>query len=142
MKNKGQTAMEYLMTYGWAILIIIVVVAALYAMGVFSVKGGVACSPCFSYFAYRDYDQSTAGGGTVYLRNGARTVEITVNSGGSLGAATLCGTLTCGTPEACSPGTDIVIDTITTTGNQLIDITYKDCDTLVDHTDTATIHNK
>ena len=31
--KKGQTAMEYLMTYGWAILIIIVVMAALYAMG-------------------------------------------------------------------------------------------------------------
>jgi len=36
MKNKGQTAMKYLMTYGWAILIVIVVVCALYAMGVFT----------------------------------------------------------------------------------------------------------
>lgn len=35
MNMKGQTAMEYLMTYGWAILIIIVVIAALYSMGVF-----------------------------------------------------------------------------------------------------------
>jgi hypothetical protein len=33
---KGQTAMEYLMTYGWAILIVIIVAAALYALGVFS----------------------------------------------------------------------------------------------------------
>ena len=31
--KKGQTALEYLMTYGWAILIVIVVVAALYALG-------------------------------------------------------------------------------------------------------------
>jgi len=35
VKNKGQTMMEILATYGWAILIIIVVVGALYAMGVF-----------------------------------------------------------------------------------------------------------
>lgn len=35
-KNKSQTMSEYLLTYGWAILIIIVVVAALYAMGVFT----------------------------------------------------------------------------------------------------------
>ncbi len=28
MRKKGQAAMEYLMTYGWAILIIIVVVGA------------------------------------------------------------------------------------------------------------------
>jgi hypothetical protein len=31
--NKGQTALEYLMTYGWAILIVIIVVSALYALG-------------------------------------------------------------------------------------------------------------
>jgi hypothetical protein len=39
--------MEYLMTYGWAILIVIVVIAALYAMGIFSPRGGAPCSPCF-----------------------------------------------------------------------------------------------
>ncbi len=33
---KAQSAMEYLMTYGWAILIIAVVLAALFALGVFS----------------------------------------------------------------------------------------------------------
>jgi len=31
--KKGQTALEYLMTYGWAILIVIIVVSALYALG-------------------------------------------------------------------------------------------------------------
>ena len=34
--KKGQSAMEYLMTYGWAILIVIIVAAALYALGVFN----------------------------------------------------------------------------------------------------------
>jgi hypothetical protein len=32
--RKGQTAMEYLMTYGWAILIIMVVMAVLFYLGV------------------------------------------------------------------------------------------------------------
>jgi|SRR3972149_2827072 len=31
--KKGQTALEYLMTYGWAILIVIIVVGALFALG-------------------------------------------------------------------------------------------------------------
>jgi hypothetical protein len=31
--RKGQTALEYLMTYGWAILVVIIVVAVLYYMG-------------------------------------------------------------------------------------------------------------
>ncbi|MEM5871600.1 MAG: hypothetical protein QW051_01870 [Candidatus Aenigmatarchaeota archaeon] len=35
-KKKAQSAMEYLMTYGWAILIVIIVAAALYALGVFN----------------------------------------------------------------------------------------------------------
>ncbi len=34
--KKAQAAMEYLMTYGWAIIIVIIVAAALYAMGLFS----------------------------------------------------------------------------------------------------------
>ncbi len=36
---KGQSAMEYLMTYGWAILIIAVVLAALFELGVFGSGG-------------------------------------------------------------------------------------------------------
>jgi len=143
MRIKGQTAMEYLMTYGWAILIIIVVVAALYAMGVFSTKGTVACSPCFSYFAFRDYDQTTGTAtctiGCLYIRNGARTIEATV-TGGTL--VTACGAGTCGTANACSAGTNMEIESIPTSGDQIITIDYKDCDTGVTHTDSGTIHNK
>ena len=50
MKNshfRAQSAMEYLMTYGWAILIIAVVLAALYSLNVFnagaSLGGGNPC---------------------------------------------------------------------------------------------------
>ena len=58
---KGQAALEFLMTYGWAILIVIAVVAALYAMGVFKLPtGGLGkCSPCFppgSAVAYVDHN--------------------------------------------------------------------------------------
>ncbi|MFH1978460.1 MAG: hypothetical protein ABIJ92_03985 [Candidatus Aenigmatarchaeota archaeon] len=33
---KAQAAMEYLMTYGWAILIVVIVAAALFALGLFN----------------------------------------------------------------------------------------------------------
>jgi len=36
MNTKAQSALEYLMTYGWAILIIVIVGAALFALGVFN----------------------------------------------------------------------------------------------------------
>jgi len=45
MKNlKAQAAMEYLMTYGWAILIVVIVAAALFALGIFSPPTGTRCS--------------------------------------------------------------------------------------------------
>ena len=44
--KKAQAALEYLMTYGWAILIIAIVAAALYYMNVF----GGACSPSATGF--------------------------------------------------------------------------------------------
>jgi len=42
---KSQSAMEYLMTYGWAILLIAIVLAALFSLGVFSSSSliGTAC---------------------------------------------------------------------------------------------------
>lgn len=50
-KTKAQSAMEYLMTYGWAIIIILVVLGVLYLLNVFtpgSIIGSV-CSPQFKY---------------------------------------------------------------------------------------------
>jgi len=78
--KKGQTAMEYLMTYGWAILIVIVVIAALYSMGVFTLTGGVPCSPCFSEFSYIDHDDTN-----LRLRNGARQMYFYNGSGAFIG---------------------------------------------------------
>ncbi|MBI4158931.1 hypothetical protein HY500_01585 [Candidatus Woesearchaeota archaeon] len=45
LKNKkSQAAMEFLMTYGWAILIVLVAIAALYFLGVFSGKTANSCT--------------------------------------------------------------------------------------------------
>ncbi len=44
--SKLQSAMEYLMTYGWAILIIAIVLIALFSLGVFSNNNlGTSCIP-------------------------------------------------------------------------------------------------
>jgi putative component of membrane protein insertase Oxa1/YidC/SpoIIIJ protein YidD len=44
-KRKGQSAMEYLMTYGWAILVIIIVIAVLFYIGVLNPRN-VTPSSC------------------------------------------------------------------------------------------------
>ena len=127
MRRKGQAAMEYLMTYGWAILIIIVVVGALFAMGVFKTKSTVKCSPCFSSFAFVDYS-----GGTLLIRNGPQEIGVTGLTGGN-------GTGVVG--EVFPPGADIQITGISTSGDVEVTITYNVTGGLGGHIDTATIHN-
>ncbi len=41
--KKAQAAMEFLMTYGWAILVVIVAIAALFFLGVFSGSAPAVC---------------------------------------------------------------------------------------------------
>jgi hypothetical protein len=50
---KAQSAMEYLMTYGWAILIISIVLGSLFSLGVFNGGGATlpnACIPSSGYY--------------------------------------------------------------------------------------------
>lgn len=42
-KFRAQSAMEYLMTYGWAILIIAIVLAAMFTLGIFKSPVGTTC---------------------------------------------------------------------------------------------------
>ena len=49
--HKAQSAMEYLMTYGWAILVIAIVLAALFTLGIFSSPLGTTCKAVSSEFS-------------------------------------------------------------------------------------------
>ncbi|MCL4399276.1 hypothetical protein M1293_02090, partial [Candidatus Parvarchaeota archaeon] len=40
--KKSQSALEYMMTYGWAILIIVIVAAVLYSLGIFSPSSSIS----------------------------------------------------------------------------------------------------
>ncbi len=42
--KRGQAAMEYLMTYGWAILVIVIVLAALLYLGIFNLNPPEVCT--------------------------------------------------------------------------------------------------
>ncbi len=52
-RRKSQSAMEYLMTYGWAILIIAVVLGALFQLGVFNANNFVPKAPPGSCQVFR-----------------------------------------------------------------------------------------
>jgi hypothetical protein len=53
IKIKSQAAMEYLMTYGWAILIIALTLAVLYSLGIMNPKNFLPRAPPGSCFVFR-----------------------------------------------------------------------------------------
>ena len=66
-KFKAQSAMEYLMTYGWAILIIAVVLGALFSLGVFSSTSllGTSCIATPGYLCQSPLLSHSTGGLTI-----------------------------------------------------------------------------
>lgn len=75
---KGQTALEYLMTYGWAILIVIIAVGALFGLGLtkpcrwvgtqvsgFTGGGFEVATPRFDSAGYLEFDLKRIGAATV-----------------------------------------------------------------------------
>ena len=74
-KGKAQSAMEYLMTYGWAILVIAVVLAALFALGVFN--GGTLPTACIAGSGFvckiTVFTSSTASSGLLSITLGQAT---------------------------------------------------------------------
>ncbi|MGC8479041.1 MAG: hypothetical protein ACP5NE_03935 [Candidatus Micrarchaeia archaeon] len=71
-KTKAQSAMEYLMTYGWAILIIAVVLGALFSLGVFNSSSLIGTS-CVALSGYYCANPVLSTSGTLTLTVGQAT---------------------------------------------------------------------
>ena len=67
--RKGQTAMEYLMTYGWAILIILIVGGLLVYYGVFSLRPGAAKTGFGQLDVVSPWDYNAAGQLRIRVQN-------------------------------------------------------------------------
>ena len=88
--EKGQGALEYLMTYGWALLVIVIVGAALYALGVLNPQTyqQSRCSG-LTYFQYEEQRLRADNGYTIQLRNGNHQVNVTGLAFGTMGGTGL-----------------------------------------------------
>jgi len=77
--KKAQSAMEYLMTYGWAILIVIIVAAALYALGIFNPATYTGRIPTgfTTLGAPTDWDLTSDGNFSIIMKNSLAS-QITV----------------------------------------------------------------
>jgi len=141
--RKSQAAMEFLMTYGWAILVVLVAIGALAYFGVLSpdkflpskcvLPAGLTCA---------DFKIDTTDSVTVVLRNGL---------GADLSAVTVK-TETCvaGTAGTVTNGADVTLKVGTCTPtlvsgkkfNEDVIVSYKNDDTGLTKTVTGTITGK
>src|SRR3989344_682255 len=85
--RKGQAAMEFLMTYGWAILVVLVAIGALAYFGVLS-PGKFLPESCIigAGFSCDDFKIVDGGTGTIVIRNGigedVDTVTLAIDDNG------------------------------------------------------------
>ena len=129
--RKGQVSLEYLMTYGIAIAIVVIAIAALYSMGVFAPSSSsVPCSPCFANFAYIDYSETA---GELVLKNGPKALTNVTCGNGNFTGNTIAANEQFSITNI--PHDPIANKTIVVT------MTYDYAMSGLQHIDTATIHN-
>ena len=103
MKRRGQSAIEYMTTYGWALLVVIIVGIVIWQLGILDFQSRFTPgSSGFSVLVPLDWEVGSAGGGctlSVQLYNGAgEEISNAAISGGSCapanistGGYTICG---------------------------------------------------
>jgi len=70
--RKGQAALDFLMTYGWAIALVVIIAAVLFALGVFDVSNFVGNKAAgFSQVAVKGWNLNTLGTMTMKVSNQA-----------------------------------------------------------------------
>ncbi|MCX6768724.1 MAG: hypothetical protein NTY83_02695, partial [Candidatus Micrarchaeota archaeon] len=78
--RKGQAALDFLMTYGWAILLVVLVAAALFVLGVFNVGSFVGSKAVgFTEIAVPAFTVDNAGSLSLKLQNQVGS-PITINT--------------------------------------------------------------
>ena len=148
MDNRAQSALEYLMTYGWALVVIVIVIAALFAFGIFNPPSAGTCTG-LNKLAYL---QHSVSGGTFYLlvSNGAgsainvTSVSFSTNSANGIAFTGVTGTNfptaavnSAATIDINSTGhTPTASEFATGTYSQKVTITYTQAS--IPHTETAT----
>lgn len=123
MMNKGQGAMEYLMTYGWAILVVMIVGVVLWQLGIFNpptttvVKGWVVLQPLSPSISYKSVDQSFTASFNNAVGTSIRVTDVNITEVLSKTGGTNCASVTVdgqpvseGAPKTVAAGSAFRVD--------------------------------
>ena len=143
--RRGQSALEYLVTYGWAILAIVIVAGVLWYTGVFDPSrfaGGKQCAG-FSPFICQDFKVNTTGGAIIVFNNGegGQITGVNVTSG----ISSLCSPTTVGSSQ--NPPCNVIgVNTGGTAGNTYdratVSGSYTDSRSGISHTFSGTVQGR
>ena len=130
--HKSQSALEYLMTYGWAILIIVIVAVILYSMGIFNPSSSI--STTITGFS------STPVSSAIFTDNGGLSLSVQNSVGYPIEITNITATTTTGGKVTIKPNITLlpgksqvlVLSKVFTAANQgshistAVTITYKE----------------
>jgi hypothetical protein len=146
--NKGQAGLDFLMTYGWALLVIVLIIAALFALGIFDIGSFLGSKATgFSQIGVVGWTLGSNGAFSVMLENHAgKSITLTaVNAtyrGQTLSYAantTIANGKRTGT---LALGSYPVVDPAGTTSTIAVTMTYIDPDTGFVYSDAGTLTGK
>ena len=145
--DKGQSALEYLVTYGWAILAIVIIAGVLWYFGIFNPSKYVGEKQCggFSAFICQDFKVNSSGWLSIVFNNkvGGQITGTNVTTG-TLGGWS-CSPTTVGA-NANTTCTTRVFTSPQTSGDsfdqQTITVTYTDARSGISHTDAGFVKGK
>ncbi len=111
MKRKAQSALEYMMTYGWAILIIVIVAAVLYSMGIFNPSANTGTTATgFSPFTVLAQNCGPGGLQIQFGNNAGTPVTLTAASVGTQTGMSATGTLSLPTTTTVPNGGSFILN--------------------------------
>ncbi len=142
---RGQSALEYLVTYGWAILAIVIIAGALWYFGIFNPSKFSGEKQCggFAAFICQDFKITSAGTLTIVLNNkiGGPINSVNMSGGGVVNCTP--------TSLAANQNTTCTFTSFVaagTTGSQIdsttVSLTYTDTRSSVAHTDSGFVRGK
>lgn len=146
--RKAQAGLDFLMTYGWALLLIVLVVGALFALGIFdlgSFTGSKASG--FAQVGVVGWQLTSAGAFTMQFENHAGTNINVTEINATLGTQSL-NYSTEFTLDNGQQSSSIAVGTFSNPGNSgtsydiAVEIAYTDTETGFDYRDSGTVTGK